>query len=211
MSIKSEGEGGFASVAEVIKDAAEGKVFILLDDEDRENEGDLVVLADMVSESAINMMIKHGSGIVCLAILQQHAERLGLDLLRRSNAKENHTAFTTSIDARYGISTGVSASDRVATIRAAVKEGSSSEDLVTPGHVFPIIAHEGGLAARKGHTEASVEIAKLAGKSSAAVICELMNDDGTMSRLPDIIEFSCKHQIKLTTIGKLIEYIERTQ
>ncbi|MEH0831355.1 3,4-dihydroxy-2-butanone-4-phosphate synthase [Anaplasma bovis] len=210
MSVESE-EGEFSSVADVIKDAAEGKVFILLDDEDRENEGDLVVLADKVSESAINMMIRYGSGIVCLAILQQHADRLGLDLLKKSNAKENHTAFTTSIDARYGISTGVSARDRATTIKAAVREGSSADELVTPGHVFPIIANEGGLAARKGHTEASVEIAKLAGKSSAAVICELMNEDGTMSRLPEIIEFSSKHQIKLTTIGKLMEYLELTQ
>ncbi|MGN7678571.1 MAG: 3,4-dihydroxy-2-butanone-4-phosphate synthase, partial [Anaplasma sp.] len=181
MSVESLGTADvFASVDKVVEDASKGKAFVLLDDEDRENEGDLVVLADRVSAAVLNMMIRYGSGIICLAISESHARRLGLDLMPRRNAGDSCSAFTTSIDARYGITTGVSAYDRMTTILAAVAEHSSADDIVTPGHVFPIIADSGGVAKRAGHTEASREVAKLAGGANAAVICELMNPDGTM-------------------------------
>ncbi|KJV64581.1 3,4-dihydroxy-2-butanone-4-phosphate synthase [Anaplasma phagocytophilum] len=197
----------FSSIEEVVRDAAEGKVFVLLDDEERENEGDLVALADRVSPEAINMMIRYGSGIVCLAFSEYHAKKLGLGLMSRRNANDGCPAFTESIDARHGITTGVSASDRVATILKAVSDDSSADDIVTPGHVFPIVANPGGVLKRGGHTEAGVDIAKLAGAAHAAVICELMNPDGTMARLPEIMEFASANGIKVTTIKKLREYL----
>ncbi|WP_081440555.1 3,4-dihydroxy-2-butanone-4-phosphate synthase [Anaplasma centrale] len=207
MSVELLASGVFAPVDKVVEAAAQGKAFVLLDDAERENEGDLVVLADRVSAATINMMIRHGSGIVCLAISEQHADRLGLALMPRRNASDGCPAFTTSIDARYGITTGVSAYDRVATILAAVAEHSTADDIVTPGHVFPIIADSGGITKRAGHTEASVEIAKLAGATGAAVICELMNPDGTMSRLPEIVAFAQAHDVGVTTIKGLVEYL----
>ena len=203
----SSASGVFSSIEDVVRDAAEGKVFILLDDEDRENEGDLVVLADRVTPEAINMMIRYGSGIVCLALSQHHAVRLQLDIAPRRNATASCPAFTSSIDARFGVTTGVSVQDRVKTIRAAVSPESSADDLVTPGHVFPIVAHSGGVTERAGHTEACVAIAKLAGAEHAAVICEMMNDDGTMSRLPEIMKFASMHGICVSTIKQLIGYL----
>ncbi|WP_447582296.1 3,4-dihydroxy-2-butanone-4-phosphate synthase [Anaplasma marginale] len=207
MNVEPLASGVFAPIDEVVEAASQGKAFVLLDDAERENEGDLVVLADKVSVATINMMIRYGSGIICLAISEQHANRLGLALMPRRNAKDGCTAFTTSIDARYGITTGVSAYDRATTILAAVAEHSTADDIVTPGHVFPIIADSGGVTKRAGHTEASVEIAKLAGATSAAVICELMNPDGTMSRLPEIIAFAQAHDVGVTTIKGLVEYL----
>ena len=203
----STASGIFSSIEEVVSDAALGKVFILLDNEERENEGDLVVLADKVSAEAINMMIKYGSGIVCLALSDCHAKKLELDLAPRRNANEGCPAFTVSIDARYNIATGVSSRDRATTVLAAMSPTSSADDIVTPGHVFPIVSHSGGVRERAGHTEASVEIAKLAGAEHAAVICELMNPDGTMARLPEIMEFAAEHRIKVTTIKMLTEYL----
>ncbi|MFV9839161.1 MAG: 3,4-dihydroxy-2-butanone-4-phosphate synthase [Aaplasma endosymbiont of Hyalomma asiaticum] len=206
----STASGIFSSIEEVVRDAALGRVFILLDDEERENEGDLVVLADKVSAEAISMMIKYGSGIVCLALSDYHAKKLELDLMPRRNANEGCPAFTVSIDARYNIATGVSSKDRATTILAAISPISKPDDIVTPGHVFPIVSHSGGVRTRAGHTEASVEIAKLAGGEHAAVICELMNPDGTMARQPEIIEFATEHGIKVTTIKMLTEYLSVT-
>ena len=203
----STASGIFSSIEEVVGDAAQGKVFILLDDEERENEGDLVVLAEKVSAEAINMMIKYGSGIVCLAISDYHAKKLELDLMPRRNANGSCPAFTASIDARYEIATGVSSKDRATTVMTAISPSCGASDIVTPGHVFPIISHPGGVRERAGHTEAGVEIAKLAGAEHAAVICELMNPDGTMARLPEIMKFAAENKIKVTTIKMLIEYL----
>ncbi|QJC27944.1 3,4-dihydroxy-2-butanone 4-phosphate synthase [Anaplasma platys] len=206
----SSASGVFSSIEDVVRDAAEGKVFILLDDEDRENEGDFVVLADRVTPEAVSMMVRHGSGIVCLALSQQLADRLQLELAPRRYVAAGSTAFTSSIDARYGITTGVSVQDRVKTILTAVSPGSKPDDLSTPGHVFPVIAHPGGVTERAGHTEAGVAVAKLAGAEHAAVICEMINADGTMSRLPEIMKFAAEHGVRVSTIKQLIGYLGGT-
>ncbi|WP_168464852.1 3,4-dihydroxy-2-butanone-4-phosphate synthase [Wolbachia endosymbiont of Ctenocephalides felis wCfeT] len=202
---------GISSVEEVLEDARAGKLFILVDDENRENEGDLIVLAEKVKPEHIAFMVRYGTGIVFLAMTELHMKRLDLDFMKRSNVDEKlipHTAFTTSIDARYGITTGVSASERAHTILTAVDEKSTKDDIITPGHVFPIIANDGGVLVRNGHTEASVEVAKLVGLSHAAVGCELVNDDGSMMRLPELLKFAEQHKIKLTTIDKLVSYVK---
>ncbi|NUX01543.1 3,4-dihydroxy-2-butanone-4-phosphate synthase [Wolbachia endosymbiont of Madathamugadia hiepei] len=199
-------------VEDVLEDARSGKLFILVDDEDRENEGDLIVLAEKLEPNHVAFMVRYGTGIVFLAMTRPHMSRLGLEFMRKSNVDEKlipHTAFTTSIDARYGITTGVSAHDRTRTILTAVDEKSTKDDIITPGHVFPIIANDGGVLARNGHTEASVEIAKLVGLNHAAVGCELVNDDGSMMRLPQLLKFAEQHKIKLTTIGKLVSYVKK--
>ncbi|QXK92259.1 3,4-dihydroxy-2-butanone-4-phosphate synthase [Neoehrlichia mikurensis] len=194
-------------VDHVIEDAANGKPFILVDDKNRENEGDLVVLADKVNSEIMNLMIQHGSGIVCLAMTEYYMKKLNLDFMPRTNINDNCAAFTTSIDSRYGITTGVSAQDRVTTILTVIRDGTTKDDFVTPGHVFPIIARSGGVLERPGHTEASVEIARLSACSEAAVVCELMNKDGTMSRFSEIVDFANKYNIKILTINRLIEYL----
>ncbi|MFV0948553.1 3,4-dihydroxy-2-butanone-4-phosphate synthase [Wolbachia endosymbiont of Nasonia giraulti] len=202
---------GISSVEDVLRDASSGKLFILVDDENRENEGDLVILAERVKPEHIAFMVRYGTGIVFLAMTKFYMNKLNLEFMKRSNVDEAlipHTAFTTSIDARYGITTGVSAHDRTHTILTAIDGKSTKDDIITPGHVFPIIASEGGVLARNGHTEASVEIAKLVGSSHAAVGCELVNDDGSMMRLPQLLEFAEQHKIKLTTIDKLISYVQ---
>lgn len=202
---------GISSVEEVLEDARAGKLFILVDDENRENEGDLIVLAEKVKPEHIAFMVRYGTGIVFLAMTELHMKRLDLDFMKRSNVDEKlipHTAFTTSIDARYGITTGVSASERAHTILTAVDEKSTKDDIITPGHVFPIIANDGGVLVRNGHTEASVEVAKLVGLSHTAVGCELVNDDGSMMRLPELLKFAEQHKIKLTTIDKLVSYVK---
>ncbi|WP_265035471.1 MULTISPECIES: 3,4-dihydroxy-2-butanone-4-phosphate synthase [unclassified Wolbachia] len=204
---------GISSVEDVLEDARSGKLFILVDDENRENEGDLVVLAEKVKPEHMAFMVRYGTGIVFLAMTKLHMNKLNLEFMRRSNVDEKltpHTAFTTSIDARYGITTGVSAHDRTHTILTAIDEKSTKDDIITPGHVFPIIANDGGVLARNGHTEASVEIAKLVGFNHAAVGCELVNDDGSMMRLPELLEFAEHHKIKLTTIDKLISYVKKS-
>lgn len=201
-----------SSIESILEDARSGKLFILVDDENRENEGDLIILAEKVKPEHIAFMVRYGSGIVFLAMTNLHMSKLDLEFMRRSNVDEKlipHTAFTTSIDARHGITTGVSADDRVRTILTAVDQKSTKNDIITPGHVFPIIANEGGVLARNGHTEASVEIAKLVGCNHAAVGCELVNDDGSMMRLPELLEFAKQHKIKLTTIEKLISYVKK--
>ncbi|MBC6685790.1 MULTISPECIES: 3,4-dihydroxy-2-butanone-4-phosphate synthase [Rickettsiales] len=200
---------GISSVEDVLEDARSGKLFILVDDESRENEGDLVVLAEKVKPEHMAFMVRYGTGVVCLAMTKFHMKRLGLNFMEKKNIGENHTAFTTSIDARYGITTGVSAEDRTKTIHAAINKDGTQDDIITPGHVFPVIAHKGGVAQRAGHTEASVEMAKLVGFDHSAVICELVNDDGSMMRLPQLLKFAEQHKIKLTTIDKLISYVKK--
>ncbi|WP_341823354.1 3,4-dihydroxy-2-butanone-4-phosphate synthase [Wolbachia endosymbiont (group A) of Agelastica alni] len=199
---------GISSVEDVLEDARSGKLFILVDDENRENEGDLIVLAEKIKPEHMAFMVRYGTGVVCLAMTKFHMKRLGLNFMEKKNIGENHTAFTTSIDARYGITTGVSAEDRTKTIHAAINKDGTQDDIITPGHVFPVIAHKGGVAQRAGHTEASVEMAKLVGFDHSAVICELVNDDGSMMRLPQLLKFVEQHKIKLTTIDKLISYVK---
>lgn len=199
---------GISSVEDVLEDARSGKLFILVDDENRENEGDLIVLAEKIKPEHMAFMVRYGTGVVCLAMTKFHMKRLGLNFMEKKNIGENHTAFITSIDARYGITTGVSAEDRTKTIHAAINKDGTQDDIITPGHVFPVIAHKGGVAQRAGHTEASVEMAKLVGFDHSAVICELVNDDGSMMRLPQLLKFAEQHKIKLTTIDKLISYVK---
>ncbi|QTP61667.1 3,4-dihydroxy-2-butanone-4-phosphate synthase [Wolbachia endosymbiont of Wiebesia pumilae] len=199
---------GISFVEDVLEDARSGKLFILVDDENRENEGDLIVLAEKIKPEHMAFMVRYGTGVVCLAMTKFHMKRLGLNFMEKKNIGENHTAFTTSIDARYGITTGVSAEDRTKTIHAAINKDGTQDDIITPGHVFPVIAHKGGVVQRAGHTEASVEMAKLVGFDHSAVICELVNDDGSMMRLPQLLKFAEQHKIKLTTIDKLISYVK---
>jgi 3,4-dihydroxy 2-butanone 4-phosphate synthase/GTP cyclohydrolase II len=193
-------------IEEVIEDARNGRMFILVDAEERENEGDLVVPAQMATPDAINFMTKHGRGLVCLALNADRAKQLHLELMSRSNRSRHSTAFTVSIEAREGVSTGISAHDRAHTISVAIDPTKDFRDVMTPGHVFPLVAKDGGVLVRAGHTEAAVDIARLAGLYPAGVICEIMNDDGTMARLPDLIAFAQRHGLKIATIADLIAY-----
>lgn len=193
-------------VEEVIEDARNGKMFILVDAEERENEGDLVIPAQMATPGAINFMAKHGRGLICLALTQERAKQLRLELMSRSNRSRLSTAFTVSIEAREGVSTGISAHDRSHTISVAIDPTKDHRDVITPGHVFPLLAKEGGVLVRAGHTEAAVDMARLAGLYPAGVICEIMNDDGTMARLPDLVAFAQTHGLKIATIADLIAY-----
>ena len=194
------------SIQEIIEDISEGKMVILMDDEDRENEGDLVLAAEMVDADAINFMATHARGLICLAINEERCKTLGLEQMVKNNGTELGTAFTTSIEAAEGVTTGISAADRATTIKAAVSKKAKSEDIVQPGHVFPIKAQEGGVLNRAGHTEAGTDLAKLAGLDPSAVIVEIMNDDGTMARLKDLVKFCKKHKLKMSSIKDLIEY-----
>ena len=200
-----------ASAEEVIDEARNGRMFILIDDEDRENEGDLVIPAQFATPDAINFMARFARGLICLAMTQQRVEKLGLPLMSQSNGTRHQTAFTVSIEAREGVTTGISAADRAKTIAVAIQPDSSRDDITTPGHVFPLVAREGGTLVRAGHTEASVDIARKAGLNPSAVICEIMNDDGTMARLPDLISFAQKHNLKLGTIADLIAHRRMTE
>ncbi len=195
-----------SSAAEIIEEARAGRIFILVDDEDRENEGDLVVPAQFATPDAINFMIKHARGLVCLAMTKSRCEALGLPLMTQANGTRHETAFTISIEAKEGVSTGISAADRARTVAVAINPEMGREDIVSPGHVFPLMAREGGTLVRAGHTEASVDIARLAGLIPAGVICEIINDDGTMARLPELVAFAQRHNIKLGTIADLIAY-----
>ncbi|MEM9591385.1 MAG: 3,4-dihydroxy-2-butanone-4-phosphate synthase, partial [Pseudomonadota bacterium] len=181
-------------------------MFILVDAEDRENEGDLVIPAQMATPDAINFMAKHGRGLICLSITAERAKQLRLELMSQSNRSRHSTAFTVSIEAREGVSTGISAHDRARTISVAIDPTKDHRDIVTPGHVFPLLAKEGGVLVRAGHTEAAVDISRLAGLNPAGVICEIMNDDGTMARLPDLVSFAEHHRLKIATIADLIAY-----
>lgn len=193
-------------IEEVIEDARNGKMFILVDAEERENEGDLVIPAQMATPDAINFMAKHGRGLICLALTPERAKQLRLELMSRSNRSRLSTAFTVSIEAREGVSTGISAHDRAHTISVAIDPTKDHHDVITPGHVFPLLAKEGGVLVRTGHTEAAVDLARLAGLYPAGVICEIMNDDGTMARLPDLVTFAETHGLKIATIADLIAY-----
>jgi 3,4-dihydroxy 2-butanone 4-phosphate synthase/GTP cyclohydrolase II len=191
---------------EIIDEARNGRMFILMDDEDRENEGDLIIPAQMVTPVAINFMAKHGRGLICLALTQQRADQLALQPMSRNNECRHETAFTTSIEAKVGVTTGISAADRARTIAVAIDAMNGPEDIVTPGHVFPLVAREGGVLIRAGHTEAAVDIARLAGLNPSGVICEIMNDDGTMARRDDLVAFAQLHGLKIGTIRDLIAY-----
>jgi 3,4-dihydroxy 2-butanone 4-phosphate synthase/GTP cyclohydrolase II len=193
-------------IEDIIADARRGKMFILVDDPDRENEGDLVILAEDASSDAVNFMARFGRGLICLALSPERASALDLELMPRRNVDKFHTAFTMTIDAREGTTTGISAADRSRTIRLSADANSAPGDFVTPGHVFPLIAKAGGVLDRRGHTEAAVDIALLAGRAPAAVICEILNDDGTMARLADLAQFAAVHNLKIGTINDLVHY-----
>ncbi len=195
-----------ASPAEIIEEARAGRIFILVDDEDRENEGDLVIPAQFATPDAINFMIKHARGLVCLAMTKARCEALGLPLMTQANGTRHETAFTISIEAKEGVSTGISAADRARTVAVAINSELGRSDIVSPGHVFPLMARDGGTLVRAGHTEAAVDIARLAGLIPAGVICEIINDDGSMARLPDLVAFAQRHNLKLGTIADLIAY-----
>ena len=198
-----------SSIEEIIEDARNGRMFILVDHEDRENEGDLVIPAQMATPEAINFMATHGRGLICLTLTGERCDALGLPLMASYNSSRHETAFTVSIEAREGVSTGISAHDRARTVAVAIDQSKTSADIATPGHVFPLRARDGGVLVRAGHTEAAVDVARLAGLNAAGVICEIMNDVGSMSRLPDLVAFAQKHNIKIGTISDLIAYRRR--
>src|SRR3954452_16545413 len=190
----------------IIDEARNGRMFILVDDESRENEGDLIVPAQMATPDAINFMARHGRGLICLALTKDRADQLGLEPMTRTNRSRNETAFTVSIEAKDGISTGISAADRARTVAVAIDATHGPDEIVSPGHVFPLVARPGGVLARAGHTEAAVDVARLAGLNPSGVICEIMRDDGSMARLDDLMEFALTHGLKIGTIRDLIAY-----
>jgi len=198
-----------ASIEDIIEDARNGRMFILVDHEDRENEGDLVIPAQMCTPQAINFMATHGRGLICLAMPAARIDALGLPLMSPKNSSRHETAFTLSIEAREGVSTGISAADRARTVSVAIDPSKGAADIATPGHIFPLRARDGGVLVRAGHTEAAVDVSRLAGLNASGVICEIMNDDGTMARLPDLITFAQKHGLKIGTISDLIAYRRR--
>ncbi|MFL0586909.1 3,4-dihydroxy-2-butanone-4-phosphate synthase [Sphingomonas olei] len=194
---------------EIIDEAKNGRMFILVDDEDRENEGDLVIPAQMATPEKINFMARYGRGLICLAMTKSRVDALGLDLMSRHNGTRHETAFTVSIEARDGVTTGISAADRARTIAVAIDSSKSREEIVTPGHVFPLVARDGGVLVRAGHTEAAVDVSRLAGLNPSGVICEIMNEDGTMARMDDLVSFAQLHNLKIGTIRDLIAYRRR--
>ncbi|MDF2141601.1 3,4-dihydroxy-2-butanone-4-phosphate synthase [Paenirhodobacter sp. CAU 1674] len=198
-----------SSIEDIIEDARNGKMFILVDHEDRENEGDLVIPAQMATPNAINFMAMHGRGLICLAMPGARIDALGLPLMSAQNSSRHETAFTLSIEAREGVTTGISAHDRARTIAVAIDATKGAADIATPGHVFPLRAREGGVLVRAGHTEAAVDVSRLAGLNPSGVICEIMNEDGSMARLPDLVGFAQKHGLKIGTISDLIAYRRR--
>jgi len=204
-------------IEEIIEDARNGRMFVLVDAPDRENEGDLVIPAQFATPEAVNFMAKYGRGLICLTLTPERVTRLGLSLMSPENRSRHRTAFTVSIEAREGVSTGISAHDRARTISVAIDPTQGAEDIVSPGHIFPLMAREGGVLVRAGHTEAAVDVSRLAGLNPSGVICEIMNEDGTMARLPDLVEFARAHGLKIGTIADLIAFrrnqdrsIERT-
>ena len=195
-----------SSIEEIIDDARNGRMFILVDDEERENEGDLVIPAQMATPEAINFMAKFGRGLICLALTRERLSELELPMMQRRNSSRHQTAFTVSIEARDGVTTGISASDRARTISVAIDTSKGPSDIVCPGHIFPLEAREGGVLVRAGHTEAAVDVSRLAGLNASGVICEIMNEDGTMARMPDLIKYEKSHSLKIGTIADLIAY-----
>lgn len=207
--LESSWAEAISSIEDIIEDARNGRMFILVDHEDRENEGDLVIPAQMATPDAVNFMATHGRGLICLALTGARVDQLGLPLMASQNSSRHETAFTVSIEAREGVSTGISAHDRARTILVAIDAGRGAGDIATPGHIFPLRARDGGVLVRAGHTEAAVDIARLAGLNASGVICEIMNEDGTMARLPDLIGFAQRHHLRIGTISDLIAYRRR--
>ncbi|CTQ49768.1 3,4-dihydroxy-2-butanone-4-phosphate synthase [Jannaschia donghaensis] len=207
--VESESRDVISSVEEIIEDARNGRMFILVDHEDRENEGDLVIPAQMATPDAINFMATHGRGLICLTLTGDRIDALGLPLMASQNSSRHETAFTVSIEAREGVSTGISAGDRARTVSVAIDASKGAADIATPGHVFPLRARDGGVLVRAGHTEAATDIARLAGLNPSGVICEIMKDDGGMARLPDLVAFAQLHGLKIGTISDLISYRRR--
>ena len=201
----------FNTIEEVLADIRAGKMVIITDDADRENEGDLVMAAEMATTATVNFMATHGRGLICAPIIAERAEQLGLERMVRENRESQKTDFTVSIDAAHGITTGISAADRAATIRILADPQAKPADLVQPGHVFPLKAKDGGVLRRAGHTEAAVDLARLAGLQPAGFICEIMAEDGSMARLPELLEFAKKHDLKIATIEDLIAYRRRAE
>ena len=197
---------GLSPIEEIIDEARNGRMFILVDDEDRENEGDLIIPAQMATPDAINFMARYGRGLICLSMTQERIDQLGLPLMSRNNGTRHETAFTVSIEAKDGVTTGISAADRARTVAVAIDAAKGAEHIVTPGHVFPLVAKPGGVLVRAGHTEAAVDVARLAGLNPSGVICEIMNDDGTMARMDSLVEFARTHKLKIGTIRDLIAY-----
>ncbi|UEM20420.1 3,4-dihydroxy-2-butanone-4-phosphate synthase [Skermanella mucosa] len=200
-----------STTEEILEEARQGRMFILVDDEDRENEGDLVIPAQMATAEAINFMAKFGRGLICLAMTGERIEKLRLPLMAKQNASRHQTAFTVSIEAREGVTTGISAADRARTVQVAIDPEMGADDIATPGHVFPLMARDGGVLVRAGHTEAAVDVARMVGLNPSGVICEIMNDDGTMARLPDLVKFAQFHGLKIGTIADLIAHRRRTE
>lgn len=207
--IHGEAHNGLSPIEDIIEDARCGRMFILVDEEDRENEGDLIIPAQMATPDAINFMATHGRGLICLSMTSERIDELGLPLMSANNASRHETNFTVSIEAREGVTTGISAFDRARTIAVAIDPSKTGADLASPGHVFPLRAKTGGVLVRAGHTEAAVDVSRLAGLSPAGVICEIMNDDGSMARLPDLLEFGAEHGLKIGTIADLIAFRRR--
>jgi 3,4-dihydroxy 2-butanone 4-phosphate synthase / GTP cyclohydrolase II len=203
--------GAISPPDEIIAEAKAGRMVILADDEDRENEGDLVIPAEKCDAAAVNFMATHGRGLICLALEKKQVDQLGLPMMTNQNKSHHETAFTISIEARDGVTTGISAADRARTIEAAIAPNATPQDVVSPGHIFPLVAKDGGVLVRTGHTEAAVDIARLAGFHPSGVICEIMNEDGTMARLPDLVAFAQRHGIKVGTIADLIAYRRKTE
>ena len=196
----------FSPIRSIIKDAKKGRMFILVDSKNRENEGDLVIPGSKCNSKTINFMAKHGRGLICLALSKKQTDKLKIPLMSQINKSRMQTAFTVSIEARKGISTGISAFDRAKTIKVAINPKSTKKDIVSPGHVFPLVARNGGVLERAGHTEASIDISKMSNLNPSSVICEVMNEDGRMARLDDLIRFSKKHKIKIASIADIIAY-----
>lgn len=200
-----------STIEEIIEDARQGRPYILVDAEDRENEGDVIIPAQFATPDSINFMAKHARGLICLAITADRAKQLRLPPMASENAAQHGTAFTVSVEAREGVTTGISAHDRAHTVAVAIDPSKGADDLVSPGHVFPLVAKDGGVLLRAGHTEAAVDISRMAGLIPSGVICEIMNDDGTMARLPDLVAFSQLHGLKIGAISDLIAYRRRTE
>jgi 3,4-dihydroxy 2-butanone 4-phosphate synthase/GTP cyclohydrolase II len=204
--VEAELADAIAPIEEIIEEARQGRMFVLVDHEDRENEGDLVIPAQFADADAINFMATHGRGLICLPMTEERVNTLGLPMMAVNNSARHETAFTVSIEAREGVTTGISAADRALTIKVAIDEDKGAVDIATPGHVFPLRARDGGVLVRAGHTEAAVDISRLAGLHPSGVICEIMKEDGTMARLPDLVAFCQQHDMKIGTISDLIAY-----
>ena len=211
MTVPTQDEitAAISPIQDIIEDARQGRMFILVDHEDRENEGDLVIASEFADAAAINFMATHGRGLICLPMTEDRVDKLGLPMMAVNNSSRHETAFTVSIEAREGVSTGISAGDRALTVAAAINPDMTSADIATPGHVFPLRARNGGVLVRAGHTEAAVDVSRLAGLNPSGVICEIMNDDGTMARLPDLVSYAAKHDLKIGTISDLITWRQR--